>query len=138
MPKGKKKTGASQAANGRTSSGRINKMECMRLALADRGEDAKPKELQDYLWKEFGVDMNAKMISTYKGTVLKKATRKSGVMRSPVVAVVEPVVVAAPAAPAFTRSSGGSLGVEDVRAVKTLADQLGPDNVRDLLDVLYQ
>ncbi len=124
MPRRKKNAAASPAqagGNGRTGSGRINKMDCVRKALASLGNDAKPKAIKDFLDREFGLQMNTKMISTYKGSIAKNAARQSGVLR----------------APAARSVAAGGLGVEDVRAVKRLADQLGADRVRELLDVLY-
>jgi len=123
MPKGKKTPpGPHGGSNGRTAGGRVNKMECMRQTLAQIGSDAKPKEIQDHLKKTFGLTMSTKMISTYKGSIGKKAAQQSRVMRSP--ATGRPV-------------GSGSGGIEDARAVKELADRIGPEEVREWLDVLY-
>jgi class 3 adenylate cyclase len=119
---------APAAENGRTSSGRLNKAACMRQALAKLGYDAKPKQIQGYLWKKFGLEMDTKMISTYKGTA-KKTAAQSGLMQVSAVQAAEP---------ARAKPSTGALGIADVRAVKELADHLGADKVRALLDILYQ
>jgi hypothetical protein len=116
MPRGKK-------------SGRINKMECMRQALAALGSDAAPKEIEDYLKREFNLVMGRKMISTYKGSVNKKAGQQSALMRAPALAA---------AAPTAGRAARGNGSKDDARAVKELADRIGPDEVRDWLDVLYR
>ena len=127
MPKGKKNPAGPQGgANGRTAGGRINKMECMRQALVTLGNDARPLEILGHLKKAFGLTMSTKMISTYKGNILKNQARRSAPMRSPVVMAV---------APAPARRAGG---IDDARAVKELADRIGPEEVRDWLDVLYR
>jgi hypothetical protein len=40
--------------------------------------------------------------------------------------------------PARKEAASGGVSIEDVRAVKELADRLGPAKVRALIDVLYQ
>src|SRR5436190_20377771 len=47
-------------------SGKVNKMEAVRRALAELGPDAKPKQIQTYVKDEFKVDMTTDHISTYK------------------------------------------------------------------------
>jgi hypothetical protein len=123
MPKGKKAPAESPGGgNGRTVGGRVNKMECMRQTLAQIGNDAKPREIQDHLKRTFGLTMSTKMISTYKGSIGKKAAQQSRMMR----------------APASGRAVGGGTGgIEDARAVKELADRIGPEEMREWLDVLY-
>jgi hypothetical protein len=131
MPRKKKHADAPQsqaATNGREGGG-VNKMDLVRKALGKLGDNAAPKEIQDYLKKAFGVEMNTKFISTYKGSILKKAAGKSRLTRSP-----EP----AAAPPAKKEAASGGVSIEDVRAVKELADRLGPAKVRALMDVLYQ
>ncbi len=86
MARGRKKAGT----NGRTSAGRINKMACMRDVMAELGDDAKPLAIQSALKDRFGLEMNTKMISTYKGHVLRKAAGQSAVLRSPVAAPSAP------------------------------------------------
>ena len=132
MPRGrpKKQPEAQDQANGaaRTRAGRINKMQCVRDALDEMGNDAQPKDIQGFLKRRFGLDMDTKFISTYKGTILKEAARKSGVTR-------RPAAVAASSAPKVARGNGG-ISVEDIRTVKGLVDRLGADGVRELAEVL--
>src|SRR5581483_7905519 len=94
----KKQPEAQDQANGaaRTRAGRINKMQCVRDALDEMGNDAQPKDIQGFLKRRFGLDMDTKFISTYKGTILKEAARKSGVTR-------RPAAVAASSAPKVAR-----------------------------------
>jgi hypothetical protein len=134
MPRGKKKAGnggdasSAQAGNGQTSGGRVNKMACVRQALHSLGNDARPKDIQDFLQREFQLHMDTKMISTYKGSILKAASR-SRLMRAPAARAR-----AAAAAP----NRGGDITVEDIRAVKELGDRIGVEKVRAIMDVLYE
>ena len=119
---------AQGGGNGRKARGGINQMECVRQALATLGDDATPKQIDKFLRRRFKLQMNPKMISTYKGSIRKKRAGQSALMSSP-----------AAWAPAPVRRPGGADDtVEEVRAVKDLGDRLGPDKVRALLDVLYQ
>jgi hypothetical protein len=126
---------AAEGGNGRTKGGRINKMECVRQALRDKGKNAKPKEIHDYLLETFGLDMNTKMISTYKGSVLKKGGHKGGRKRRAAPAPVTPVVVLSSPQPILPAAT---VNKEDVRALMELADRMGPAEIREWLDALYQ
>ena len=81
--------------------------------------------MKDYIKTQLGVEMSADHISTYKSSLLReaKAKKKPG-----------PKPKTAPAA-ARTTAQGG-ISVEDVRAVKELADRIGSDKVRQLAEVL--
>lgn len=135
MPKGRpKKQQDDQAPNG-TAAGqeegeRINKMQCVRDALGEIGNDAQPKDIQDFLKRRFDLDMNTKMISTYKGSILKGKSGKSGVIRQPAARVARE-------SPKVERANGG-ISVEEIRDVKGLADRLGAEKVRAIMGVLYE
>jgi len=73
-------------AAGRKKGKRVNKLQCVREAIAELGNDAQPKDIQDFLKRRFNLDMNTKFISTYKGTILRSAARESGVIREPAAA----------------------------------------------------
>jgi len=107
----------------------INKMDCVRQALANLGHDATTKELQDFLKKTFNLDMDAKMLSSYKGSILKKAAGPSALIRQP---------APTPPTPLKAVATNGGISVEDIRAVKELVGRIGADNVRELVDVLYE
>ena len=64
----------------------ISKMEGVRLALAELGSDADNRDIEKFLQSEFSIDMDLKMISSYK-TKLKAAGR-SAIIRKPVEAAV--------------------------------------------------
>jgi hypothetical protein len=111
-----------------------NKMEAMRQALGDLGNDAKPLDLQKHLKSKYGVDMDTTLISTYKSTIKKAG--QSAVIRRP----QRRAKAAAPAAPApaqqLARAANGGISMEDIKAVKELADRLGTDRVKELAEVL--
>jgi hypothetical protein len=101
----------------------VNKMEAMRQALRELGYDAKPTQLQEYLKAEHGINMDKTVISSYKNTLAKKAASQSAIIRQPGKRAAAPIA-----------NSGISL--EDIRAVKELADRLGADKVQKLAEVL--
>jgi hypothetical protein len=134
MPRPKKKQAGDASSqgggNGQTSGGKVNKMECVRQALSRLGNDAKPKDIQDFLQREFALPMDTKMISTYKGSILKGKSGQSRLMRSPAVRAAAPGRQAA--------SAGGGIAIEDFRAVKELGDRIGAAKVREIIGVLYE
>ena len=119
MPKGKAKH--TTQANG----AEMSKMEAVRRALDEMGNDAKPLQMKDYIKTQMGVEMSADHISNYKSKLLKEG----GTKKKP-----GPKPKTAPAA-ARTTTPGG-ISVEDVRAVKELADRIGSDKLRQLAEVL--
>jgi len=135
-----------QNGAGRTKGGRINKLQCVRDALAELGNDAQPKDIQDFLKRRFDLDMNTKFIGTYKGTILRGKSGQRGIMRTP--AAIAPAEVPAATAPApvpappkaspQVEGTNGGISVEDIRAVKALVDRLGADGLRELAEVLSE
>jgi hypothetical protein len=121
MPRGRpKKITETTQANGAG----MSKMDAVRRALAEMGDDAKPLQMQGYIKSKLGIDMSADHISTYKSTLLReRAKKKPG-----------PKTQAAPTV-AQTTAQGG-ISVDDVRAVKELADRIGSEKVRQLVEVL--
>jgi hypothetical protein len=112
-----------QAADG-TEGAVTNKMEAMRRALGELG-DAKNSDIQQFIKSKFGLDMSTAMISSYKTHIRKRGRtgRKRG----------------RPAGSGAARATSvAGLNVDDVRAVKDLADRLGADKLRGLVDVLYR
>jgi hypothetical protein len=119
-------------SGGRKKGKGVNKMQCVREALAELGNDAQPKDIQDFLKRKFGLDMNTKFISTYKGSILREAAKKGGAGRR--------LAARAPAPKASLKVAGrnGGIGVEDIRAVKGLVDKIGAEAVKELADVLSE
>jgi hypothetical protein len=104
-------------------------MDLVRKALRRLGNDAKPKRIQGYLKKRYGLEMSNDMISTYKGSILKKAAGESREAAQP---------EAVSGTPAEKERASGVISVEELRAVKEVADRLGAGKVRELVDVLFQ
>src|SRR5438132_8396537 len=75
MPQDKAKTSKPSNSKG------ISKMEAVRRALGRLGADAKPLTIQPYIQKEFGINMDANMISSYKSSANKKAAGQSRLNR---------------------------------------------------------
>ena len=114
MPKGKRKV--------QSTDGLVNKMEVMRQALAKLGSDAKPLDLQKFVLQQFGVKMTTQMISTYKSAITRKGELAS-------------------ASSAKTKAkaaahANNAVNLEDIEAVKELADRIGADKLKRLADVL--
>jgi hypothetical protein len=105
----------------------ISKMEAVRRAIAALGKDAKPNDILGHLKSEFGLEISYDMASTYKSAVLKKMKGRRG--RKP---GKKPEAVAAPA----NGQSPASISLEDITAVKALADRLGAEKVWQLARVL--
>jgi len=103
----------------------ISKMEAVRQALAKHGKDTMPGDLLKHLKSDFGITMSYDMASTYKSAALKK---KKGKKRGPKPAT-------AIAATANGHAAGG-ISLEDITAVKALADRLGAEKVFQLAKVL--
>ena len=138
MPRGRPKKAQEPAATaqgqGNGGGGRVNKMDCVRQALTELGNDAQPKDIQDFLKRKFGLDMNTKFISTYKGSILREAAKKGGGARLQTARAPAP----APNAPLKAAGRNGGIGVEDIRAVKGLVDKIGAEAVKELADVLSE
>src|SRR5260370_2673535 len=117
MPRGRPKKSAAAPGQGNGAgpmrAGRLNKMECVRQAMATLGNDATPKQLQAHLDDKFSIKMDTKMLSTYKGSILKKLRKRGGGRR--------PRCSAA--------AINGGVSVDDIRTVKALVDRLWCDSV---------
>ncbi len=108
-------------------SAKINKTDCVREALTELGSEARAKEICAYILKTHGFEMSEKMASTYRATILRKGLHTPK-KRGPV--ANRPAIV--------TRMvASGGMDLEEIRAVKELADRLGAAKVLSLLDVLY-
>jgi hypothetical protein len=98
---------------------KVNKMDSVRKALDDLGVKAKPRHIQVWLRENLDLEMDTGMISSYKSSILRKQAGASGkqpVRRGPAVL------------------QGFSL--PDIEAVKALADRIGAEQLRQLIDVL--
>ncbi|HLN26384.1 MAG TPA: hypothetical protein VK395_01420 [Gemmataceae bacterium] len=118
MPRGRprKEFEASRQNEGES----ISKMEGVRRALAKLGIDAKPLVIKAFLKEQFDIDMEPNMISNYKSTL--KSTGKSAIIQQPRANV-----------------GGGKVGafsLDEIQAVKEVADRIGADKLRKLAEVL--
>jgi hypothetical protein len=111
---------------------KISKMEVMRRAIAKKGGEAKPLELQAYIKSKFGIEMSTDLISTYKTTVLKAIAKKNAIPAIPT-ADAEPDATPATKAPANSR---GGFSLSELEAVKALADKIGATKVQQLATAL--
>jgi len=119
-------SGGKPGANG------SSKMDMVRKALAKYGKDAKPTQIQDYVKKEFGVEMTADHVSNYKGKILrgeggrKKAKSKRKAARpkaqAPKMAAAKPAMA--------------SLSLKDVETTRALLGRIGPAQLRGLIELL--
>jgi hypothetical protein len=108
----------------------ISKIDAVRQAVAKLGKDAKPPEILSFVKENFGVTMSYDMASNYKSTALKKKKGKRGRKPGPKSAATVAAV------PTTNGHSNGSISLEDISAVKALADRLGAEKVWQLAKVL--
>ncbi len=120
---GGKPAGGNGAAHGRADG--ISNMEAVRRALGVLGEKARPPEIGAYVQRHFGRVIPPNHISSYKSTLTRKA-RKPGRPRAD--------------AAGDGRADGASdvLTINDLRAIKELANRIGVARFRKLVEVLYQ
>lgn len=88
---------------------KVNKMAAVREALGAIGQHAKPAELHDWILDNLGHDIDTGIISTYKSVINRKAEGGSGLR---------------------------GFSLDDIEAVKALAERLGVERLRGLVDVL--
>lgn len=112
---------AAKPANGKP----MSKMEGVRQALGKLGNDAKPLEIKDYLKKQFKISMEPTVISSYKTSIFAK--QRTG-RKSPGRPAGRPS--------ASAKAAGQHISIEDIRAVKDLAERIGVERLRQLADVL--
>jgi hypothetical protein len=102
-----------------------NKMEGVRRALGELGYDAKPQVIQEFVKTRFGLDMGTNMISNYKSVIIKKAAGQSTLVRRP-----------REHAASHPAPGEGGFSLDELQAVKKVADRIGADKVRQLAEVL--
>jgi hypothetical protein len=145
MPRAKKEMGvptpaspnAGEHAGGPAPAGMpASKMAAVRKALQVLGKKAKPGEIQRYLRTEYGMEIERNHASSYKSTILGGRSRNRPRER-------------APAAPRDARpdGAGGPAAFEKpadlkdykkyAQTVRQLAEKIGVDKLRDLVDLLY-
>jgi hypothetical protein len=111
MPRAKKSTGS--------------KVEFVKEALSTLGKDAMPLDIQKAVKEKHGIELPTSLISNYKHYIMGKKKGKRGRKPGP-----KPAVAAAAA------NSKTGISLDDIAAVKALADRLGAEKVRQLAQVL--
>ncbi len=101
-----------------TNGEQISKMDAMRHAVAELGYEVMPGDYQKLIKSKFGIDMSTDMISSYKSSLRKEAPKKSALIRT------------------VRAGATGGITLEDIKAVKALADKIGAEKVKQLAEVL--
>lgn len=95
-----------------------SKMNMVRDALRDLGNDAKPKAIYDYVLEKFGVELPTPMISSYKSSIIGKDPGRSGSFR------------------VSRGAASGNVSLNDLEQVQTLIDRVGAPQLQQLIRVL--
>jgi hypothetical protein len=122
--------GGATTSNGKDP--RNNKMLAMKLALKANGRKAKPKKLQEWLHKEYGLEMTTNLISNYKSHILKRRGKPG---RPPKSAAEKAASAAAATAASAEPVRRHAISVTDVQTVKDLAQRIGADQVKQLAEM---
>jgi hypothetical protein len=123
--------GAASAHNG--ASPTSNKMEAVRQALKHLGKKSKPAEIHDFILREFHVDMKPNMISAYKSMIAKKKGKRGRPPGRKAHVETEAVAETTHRGP-----TGAAVSFKDIRVLKELSDRLGPNRIRELLELMGQ
>ena len=100
-----------------------NKAEAIRRALAKLGNKAMPLEIQDFIKRNFDVEMTTNLISVYKSWLTRKKGKRGR----------KPKVVGATAEAAPKPAMYEAVSFKDMRLVKEIRNRLGPARMRELV-----
>src|SRR5689334_20999925 len=103
-----------------------NKAEAIRRALAKLGNEAKPLDIQDFIKRNFDVEMTTNAISVYKYKLVKNKGKLGR----------KPRVVGATAEPAPKPAMHEAVSFKDMRTVKEIRNRLGPARMRELVALM--
>ena len=104
-----------------------NRLETVRRALDELGQDAMPRDIQQHVQERYGMAMTPEHVSTYKSSLLRKRKGRRG---------RKPKKEGAPApAPSAARGEA-TITLRDLRALKELADRLGGAKLRELAELV--
>src|SRR5579884_298178 len=126
MPRTRRAQATGQEGHGKAE---MTKTEAVRRALRARGGDAKPKEIQDFVAREFGIDISVNHVSNIKSGLSKKkgkSRRKNS---------VETTVATTPVASGNGRHRG-AVTLTDIEAAKQLAQRVGVRQLHALIDLV--
>ena len=135
----KKEGAASEQGQGTPSAEQPpkNKMDAVRRAMGTLGRNAKPAAIRDHAKNQFGMDLSADLISTYKGEINRKKkgkSKKKGAKKSQAPTAAAAPAKQAPRSPA--RSAGAAISLEDMRLVKDLVARVGVDSLKGVIELL--
>lgn len=92
-----------------------SKMGMVREALGSLGNEAKPKQIDEYVRAKYGVEIPPTMISSYKSTITGVGASRSR---------------------AGTVAGNGAVAMSDIETVKRLVERIGADQLQSLVRVL--
>jgi len=110
----------------------ISKLDAMRQAVAKLGKDAPLAELLKTIKQDFGINLDRALAYKYKSLVSSKPATGKRKGRKP---GPKPKAVATAAAVANS-TKAVAISIEDIQAVKALADRIGAEKVSQLAKVL--
>ncbi len=104
-----------------------NKTQAIKRALRRLGWDAKPGELQTWVWKHYRMEMDKSYISTIKSILSRQERAKEGSqpVSIPMPALIEDVPVNDPE----------SVTIAELKLVKDLVARIGLKRFRDLAEL---
>lgn len=107
-------------------------MEAVRRAMDSLGYEAQPLEIQQFVKDNFGQEMTANMVSSYKSSLRRKAGLKGRRRKRGRPAKTE-------ASAAVPAAAGFHDGVQwkDIRAVRDIAGRIGVKGLRELVELLH-
>src|SRR5262245_4435371 len=127
MPRPKKAAspqGPATEGNGAPPGAPVSKIQAVDRALVALGRKAKPPAILVYVRDNFGItDMKPNHVSSYKSGILKRWKQSKKKAR-------------AEAAP--RGASDRAVTLEEIRAVKQLADRIGVAKFRGLVELLFE
>src|SRR5438874_13709080 len=121
----------------------ITKMEAVRQALAELGNDATRTAIQGFIKDRFGIQMSPDHISNCKSE-LRNKKKQAGKAKpaakkpaTPKAAAKQPASRPA-AATSSPRQAKGDISLPDIEAVKGLVRRVGANQLRELVDLLVK
>src|SRR5262245_39601606 len=92
----------------------LTKMDGVKRALAELGPDAKPLAIQDYVKKQFGIDVSTGVVSAYKKELKARAKRTAAKKKT------APQPPVGRSAPTPSKATKNGIALDDIQSVKGL------------------
>jgi len=125
------KAGASAPKKGMT------KMEAVRKAMRELGNDAQPSKMQGFIKDRFGIDMTPNHISACKGEIRRKKAGKAKLAGKKPAAPKPPAKAQGTTRVQASRAAGtAAVSIPDIEAIKGLVRRVGAEQLRALVDLL--